>query len=33
MESIDERAAGNIDESDRVEDYEKIEKRHGSQYR
>ena len=33
MESIDERAAGNIDEPDRVEDYEKLEKRQGSQYR
>ena len=33
MESIDERAAENIDEPDRVEDCEKIEKRQGSQYR
>ena len=31
METIDERAAGIIDEPDRVEDYEKIEKRQGSQ--
>ena len=34
MESIDERAAGIIiDEPDRVEDYEKLEKRQWSQYR